>query len=226
MRSCPVCGEYSFSYQEVLWEELTSEWELSPHEKDYINKQQGFFCNKCNNNLRSMALADAILCNCNFYGNLQEFVNNPQAKKIKVLEINEAGGLGSVLKKLPGHKIIKYPEHDMLHLDFPQNTFDLVIHSDTLEHVSDPILGLSECRRVLTMTGACIFTIPIIVGRLTKSRFGLKKSYHGNINQRNDDFIVYTEFGADMWRYAFEAGFSSVKIHSINYPAALAIEAK
>ena len=48
-------------------------------------------------------------------------------------------------------------------------TYDLVVHSDTLEHVPDPVRALQECRRVLRPLGACCFTVPIVVGRLTRS---------------------------------------------------------
>jgi len=41
---------------------------------------------------------------------------------------------------------------------------DLIVHSDTLEHVDDPVAALTECRRIATPSGACCFTIPIIAG--------------------------------------------------------------
>ena len=222
---CPVCGGGEFLFREVLWPELVSDWQLSALEVDYINRQQGLFCAACSNNLRSMALADAILYAYNFSGTLVQFVESDFAKTLKVLEINEAGGLTSVLTKLPNHQLVRYPEYDMTNLSFEPAMFDLVLHSDTLEHVPDPIAGLSECRRVLVKTGRCIFTVPIVVGRLTRSRAGLKNSYHGTSAQQDNDNTVYTEFGADMWRFAIEAGFTSARIHSFEYPAALAIEA-
>ena len=38
------------------------------------------------------------------------------------------------------------------------------------------------CRRVLKPEGALCFTVPKIVGRLTRSRDGLPKSYNGDPN--------------------------------------------
>jgi len=222
---CPVCGGQNFSYREVLWQELISDWQLSAHEVDYINRQQGVFCMGCGNNLRSMALADAILFAYQYSGTLAKFVGTDLAKGLNVLEVNEAGALTSVLSKLPNHRLVRYPEYDIAHLSIDSATFDLVLHSDTLEHVSNPVAGLSECRRVLVEKGHCIFTIPIIVGRLTRSRAGLKNSYHGSSNQTDNDYTVHFEFGVDMWKLAIEAGFSSVRIHSFEYPSALAIDA-
>ena len=58
----------------------------------------------------------------------------------------------------------------MQHLPFADQTFDLVLHADTLEHVPEPLAALTECRRVLRPGGWCCFTIPMIVGRMTRSR--------------------------------------------------------
>lgn len=222
---CSVCGGLAFSFHEVLWAELVHEWELSNLEVDYINRQQGFCCKSCGNNLRSMALADAIVFACGFAGTLEQFVESDRASTLNVLEINDAGGLTPFLKKLPNHQLVCYPEYDMTRLSFESETFDLVVHSDTLEHVPDPLAGLSECHRILAKSGRCIFTVPIIIGRVTRSRSGLQNSYHGSSDQLKNDLLVYTEFGADMWKFAIEAGFISVRIHSFEYPSALAIEA-
>lgn len=223
---CHVCGEKNFCYREVLWPQLIIDWQLAPAEADYINRQQGYCCVACGNNLRSIALALAILSSYAYRGPLNHFVETPAAQNLHVLEINEAGGLTSTIKKLAGHQLINYPQHDMTNLSFEKNTFDLVIHSDTLEHISNPIAGLAECRRVLKESGRCIFTIPIITGRLTRSRAGLSGSFHGAANEAGTDLVVQTEFGADMWKFVFEAGFKSATIHCLEYPAALAIEAK
>ena len=78
---------------------------------------------------------------------------------------------------------------------------------------------------MLAKAGRCIFTVPMIIGRLTRSRAGLKSSYHGTTDRFNNDYIVHTEFGVDIWKFAIEAGFSSTRIHSFEYPSALVIEA-
>lgn len=225
INQCTVCGAGVFTDYDVLWDELVNDWQLSPYEVNYINRQQGRCCAGCGNNMRSLALAWSITRAFNFGGTLVQFVESDKAKEIRVLEINETGELSPILSKLPLHKLVSYPDYDMTKLKMASNSFDLVLHSDTLEHIRDPIAGLSECRRVLVETGHCIYTIPIIVGRLSKSRVELKNSYHGNKGQSNGDYIVYTEFGADMWKFAIEAGFTNVRIHSLEYPAALAIEA-
>jgi hypothetical protein len=69
-------------------------------------------------------------------------------------------------------------------------------------------------------------TFPTIVERLSRSREGLPKSYHGSANRGTDDYVVQTEFGADMWTYVIRAGFGTLSINVVDYPSALALSAR
>lgn len=144
---------------------------------------------------------------------------------LRILDLNGAEGLSVTLSALPGYRRGDYPEVDMHDLPFEDGSYDLVIHSDTLEHVSDPVKALKECRRLLAAEGRLCFTVPAIVGRLSRSRQGLAKSYHGNPEDGRDDFLVHTEFGADAWCYVMRAGFTKLTLNQVNFPAALAITA-
>ncbi|WP_262966025.1 class I SAM-dependent methyltransferase [Methylobacter psychrophilus] len=221
---CPVCGEKELLADPVLWPDLINAWQLSEDETAYINRQQGLHCKSCHNNLRAMGLSTAILREIGFYGTLKQFCES--FSDIRILEINTAGNLTSFFKSLPSHKLIEYPQFDMLNLDIESESFDLVIHSDTLEHVPNPERALSECRRVLRKNGKCIFTVPIIVDRMTRSRVGLAPSYHGQSGVPADDQVVCSEFGADIWQTVLKAGFCSCEIFSFEYPAALVLIAR
>lgn len=221
---CKVCGGKDFSENPVLWPELIDSWQLSVDEVSYINRQQGHFCIKCNNNLRAQGLAVAILREFEFQGTLTDFCS-PE-NQLSVLEINKAGNLTSFFEKLRQHKLIEYPEFDMQNLNIESSSYDLIVHSDTLEHVKNPERGLSECSRVLKKDGKCIFTVPMIVNRLSRSRDGLEPSYHGQSIIDADDQKVWTEFGVDAWKVVIKAGFNSCEIFSYEYPAALVIIAK
>jgi len=217
---CPVCGGTSFDQTKILWPELISEWELKAHEVDYIDEQQGFFCTTCRASLRAMTLARAIMTVFRFQGLFREWVAN---LTLAVLEINEAQMLTSLTSKIHGHVLAKYPEVDMHALPYPDCSFDLVIHSDTLEHVADPVTALGECRRVLKPGGYLAYTVPIVVGRLSRSRAAMAPSYHGAAGANAADHLVYTEFGADFWDYTMRAGFDRVEIFTYRYPASVAI---
>jgi SAM-dependent methyltransferase len=159
----------------------------------------------------------------NYTGLFRDFVRSKAARRLRVLEINEAGNLTAYLARIPGHVLKLYPQIDIMCLDFPDQYFDLVVHSDTLEHVEDPVKALAECRRVLRPGKFCCFTVPMIVDRLTLFRRGLPPSYHGVEEEQRPDFLVRTEYGCDAWKHVIQAGFSECRIHSLDYPAAHAL---
>jgi len=224
LQRCAVCGSEEYAAINVLWCELVDAWQLSDEEVNYINRQQGLHCQKCKNNFRAISLASAILHVHTYDGTLTDFCDS--CTQLKLLEINMAGNLTPFFRKLPGHRLIEYPQFDMGNLAINSDEFDLVVHSDTLEHVPYPERALSECRRVLRTGGHCIFTVPIIVDRMTRSRVGLAPSYHGQSGIAAQDQLVYTEFGADCWTSVLKAGFVSCEIYAFEYPSALAIIAK
>jgi SAM-dependent methyltransferase len=223
---CPVCGGDRFLNESVLWSELIAQWELSPDEVAYINLQQGFCCADCKNNLRTMTLAAAITGAFGFTGTFEDFCrDNSQIRKLTVIEINPAKNLSRFLEVLPKHALHSFPELDMQQMSFPDSSIDVIIHSDTLEHISDSKAALKECRRVLTLGGHLFYTVPIVIGRLTRTRRGLPPSYHGKPGLNRDDCIVQTEYGADFWCEVFRAGFREVSLTSLIFPESMAIHA-
>jgi SAM-dependent methyltransferase len=223
---CDVCGGSTFEHTQVLWPSLVSAWELKDDETKYIDIQQGTHCVDCGSNVRSIALARAIMRFREYRGTLVSFVGDPRQRSLRVLEINEAGTLHPILQRLAGHRLVTYPAFDMTHTTEPARSFDLVVHSDTLEHVSDPLEGLRECRRIVDDAGAVIFTVPTIIGRLSRSRAGLPASYHGQEETADPGMRVFTEFGADMWTFVVLAGFGSCELLPFQFPAGLAIVAR
>lgn len=225
MPVCSICGGARFSFRKVLWPELIAEWQLSEVETAYVDEQQGRACDDCGANLRVVALGDAVRQALGTDAPLQAFVSASAAAKLRILDINGAAAISQTLARLPLYVRADFPAVDMHALPYGDESFDLVIHSDTLEHVERPVRALEECRRVLAPGGRVCFTIPIIVGRLTRGRAGLAKSYHGDPSVGSDDFIVHTEFGADAWCFVMQAGFTHVAINQVRYPAATALSA-
>ena len=220
---CEVCGHDAFVHDDVIWPELAREWELSVAERAQIDVQQGTRCQHCGVNVRSQALARALLRVFGWDGTLETYVTAPRRPSPRVLEINEAGSLAPWLSRLDAHRRSSYPDCDMRRLPFEDASFDLVVHSDTLEHVPEPQTALAECRRVLSERGACVFTVPIVVGRLTRSRAGLSASFHGHPGCRAPDYRVQTEFGSDVWTDVLVAGFGSCEMVPYRYPAGIAL---
>ncbi|MCL5777444.1 class I SAM-dependent methyltransferase [Limibaculum sp. FT325] len=221
---CSICGHDQFGQRKVLWDALVNEWQLSPREREYVDRQQGMHCLSCGANLRGMALALAVQDAIGKDAPIAQLVKDPAVAALRVLDMNVTS-ISSSFRGLPNYVDARYPDVDMHSLPYPDGTFDIVVHSDTLEHVPNFVHALGECRRVLKPTGSLCYTVPIIVDRLTRSRAGLPPSYHGKAEGLRDDYLVVTEFGADAWRYPFEAGFGSVRFHTLRFPDAIAITA-
>jgi SAM-dependent methyltransferase len=221
--SCQVCGHDVFVHADVLWPRLVEDWELSEDEVRYVNVQQGTRCERCNANVRSQALARALLQVVGWNGALDAYVATNRGARPRVLEVNEAGSLTPWLSRLEAHQLARYPDCDLMHLPFADAAFDVVVHSDTLEHVREPLVALGECRRVLGTGGACVFTVPVTIARLTRSRAKLSDSYHGHPDCRDAGYLVHTEFGSDVWTEVLQAGFDSCEMVPFRYPAGLAL---
>jgi SAM-dependent methyltransferase len=220
---CPVCGGAALVQHEVLWPELIETWGLTPAETQRITRQQGECCQDCGSNLRSRTLAGGFLECLNHPGPLRQMTETNKAPAIRLLEINQAGSLTPYLSKLQNYRFAAYPELDMQNMDLPSEAFDFVIHSDTLEHVSDPVLGLRECRRVLHPNGCLLTTIPVVPTRLTRRRHGLPPSYHGNAAEKPADQVVYSEYGADFYLDFFAAGWTKLSLYTLGTPDSIAI---
>src|ERR1700675_2298150 len=116
VKACICCGSKDLVCNAVLWPALVEEWGLSEYETQYVDRQQGLRCQRCGSNLRTMALALAI-CRC--YGHRDtfgRFVKKFRTRRLRVLEINEAGNLTQFLSKLPKHSIGRYPQLDMMRM--------------------------------------------------------------------------------------------------------------
>jgi SAM-dependent methyltransferase len=139
---------------------------------------------------------------------------------LRVAEINPLPGVHPFLSKLPWIISTEYGtdrSEDLMALSYPDQSFDIILTSDTLEHVPDFDVALREIHRVLRPGGKHIFTVPVIWDRCTRQRAVLEKgsvvhllppSYHGTPGLDVDDYLVFNEFGGDVVGRIEKAGFS------------------
>jgi SAM-dependent methyltransferase len=223
MDNCPICGKAGVVQGQVLWPELIEAWNLTPDETGRIDRQQGECCLNCGANLRSRTLASALLQSLDWRGPVVNDQKRFRSSRLKVLEINPAASLTPYLSWFPHHRLIEYPKFDMQALSVDSDSCDVVIHSDTLEHVQDPVKGLSECRRILKPRGCLLTTIPIVPSKFTRRRTGMPASYHGNEQERSVGFEVVTEYGADFYMDFFSAGWTRLSLYTLGTPDSIAI---
>ena len=105
------------------------------------------------------------------------WVEHPEIQALRVAEINRIDGLNEVLARLPQFSCSDYHPgalpgaivdgvrcEDLTRLTYLDASFDLVLTSETLEHVPDLVAALNEIRRILVPGGRHIFTIPLVPG--------------------------------------------------------------
>ena len=126
-------------------------------------------------------------------------------RALRIAEINSIGRMHPVLAEAPGLVHVEYPEEDIQALSWADGSFDLVLTSETLEHVPDPALALRETLRVLRPGGRHVFTVPLDPAlEATRSRAGLPAEHHGRgggpfaLVTRKADMVVHTDFGPDL----------------------------
>ncbi|MEO8123342.1 MAG: class I SAM-dependent methyltransferase [Burkholderiales bacterium] len=212
----------------MLWPELIAEWELSPQWVRWMNDREGSRCAWCGSSLRSSRLARAIVNAVNrragtAASHLSALFRDRRARSLNIAEINAAGNLHRYLARCRGLQHSEFGSQapgvrseDLMQLSYADASFDLVITSDTLEHVPDAQRALRETHRVLKPGGAHVFSTPVVADRPSRRRallvdgvvtHLLAPSHHGAPNERKDDFLVFHEFGSDFETLCRHAGF-------------------
>ncbi len=225
---CPACGVRArLSRRPTSWPELVEQWGLTPQWAKWFEEREGAICGFCHCQLRVRCLAEALLSAVSSaYGtkatSLTELIRLAAFRELHVAEINSAGGLHQFLQQLPhlsyseyGSKSPAIHSENLIGLSFPDSAFDLVITSESLEHVPDIDLALKEIERILKPGGFHVFTVPMVTdwqstrhrARLVdgKVEHDMPASFHGGPN--GERCLVFYEFGRDFLDRCSAAGF-------------------
>jgi len=207
---CAVCGaETRFVRNSwILPAELAREWP-----QEFVDRESQL-CAECGANRRVRRIAEVLV---SLYGqgarSVAELVHEDPFRRLEIAEINSIGRMHAFLADHPRLTYSEYPEEDLMQLSYTDASFDLVLTSDTLEHVPDPRLALRETRRILRPGGRHVFTVPHDPRRQrTRSREGLPAQHHGRgggpyaLVTRQADMLAHTDFGADVDEVVREAG--------------------
>lgn len=197
-----------------------------------VHLREGLACQRCglNNRLRLLYKAIEDFCGgrrrlrrkriyvaerlSNFYFRLAK-----RAPKLMGSEyLNPALKSGTI--QLIGNLNVMH--QDLCNTSFEDNAFDLVVHTDVLEHVAYYTKALSESFRIIAPGGATIFTTPFLHDRYeheiraTVSANGvithhLPAGYHGNPLDPAGS-LVYQTFGWQLLDDLRAAGFKKALI--------------
>jgi Methyltransferase domain len=237
---CGNCGmKGGFLPGRIFWPALIEQWALTPQQVVWMDQREGSRCAWCKCSLRSSQLAHALVAVINRKSGdnaacLKQAFRSEKAHALRVAEINQAGSLHNTLRRCRGLRYSDYgstnpavPSEDLTRLSYADASLDLVVTSDTLEHVPDVDTALREIYRVLAPGGAHVFTVPIMEGRTTLRRAELRDgkvihllppSYHGGPATVGGDLLVFNEFGDDFVARCAGAGFLMATVKDPNNP--------
>lgn len=221
---CSACGvQATYQYFDVINDRLAKEWEINSELQMRYSERESMHCSHCRCSARLRALAKAVTLTLDEGSpSLADTIDRGKFKAMKVAEINACGDLHEILKKIPGLKYSEYApknkvikHEDLQNLSYKSDSFDLVLTSDTLEHVPDYQSAIREVHRILKPGSYHIFTVPLIFSRKTRRRIKiegneilpvLNPSYHG---AGEPDNLVSTELGIDFLGVLKSAGFQT-----------------
>ena len=226
---CSVCGaEGRFRFNSwILPPDMVRDLGDAVHA---FRRRESLWCGACGASLRVRRMAEVLVGHyADRAQTLAELVEEDAFSGLQIAEVNSIGTAHEVLARHPRLTYSEYPEEDVTALSYADASFDLVLTSDTLEHVPDWELGLRETRRVLRAGGRHVFTVPAVPSRATtSSREGLAPQYHAQASGllrllsrgAREDMLAYTDFGMDMPDHLRAAGFEP-ELHFADVDAAL-----
>lgn len=166
-------------------------------------------CIHCGASLRNSDVAGEVIA---YIRGENTGLKNQKEKldKYRILNTCSSGYIHNALKECEGYTCCEYFSQvpsgsiyndilcvDLCNIPFDENTFDIVISEDVLEHICDFEKAMKEILRVLKVGGKHIFTVPLHEGRKTIGRQDKEKVYHGD-PIHEEGCLVVTDWGDDI----------------------------
>ncbi len=116
---------------------------------------------------------------------------------------------------------------DMQQLSFGDACFDLITHTEVLEHVPDDARALAELHRVLRPQGFLLFTVPLSGQARTVERARMRgdtlehlltPAYHTDPLRGGAGILAFRDYGRDILDRVRAAGFQQAWLHTPTSP--------
>ena len=240
---CHSCGRRScFRFRKNMEKWLTDLsflWDCSERLKNDLRLRENYFCVRCNSSVRVRMHAKAVLDYLHLASDhelLAKFKNEAnfkiyEAAKHQLFKSPTFKHISSYVtseyydQASPGDYVDGVRHEDLERLTFPNDSFDVVITSDVLEHVADLKKVVAETLRVLKPSGVHIFTIPVDKD-LPHSRERAIRLENGEIQNLREEIIhgdpnrsrgalAFRDFGMDVAEYFQKLG---VHLKTISLP--------
>jgi len=163
----------------------------------------------------------------------------PAFRSMKIHESSPSGAASAKLKREcpdytptyffpdvePGYFHNDFRSENLERMTFANNSFDLTITQDVLEHVMNPAPAFAEIARTIKPGGAHVFTVPVFTGKKTLVRayeengqifYPEEKDYHGNPIDREKGSLVTREWGDDLIDFISDASGLKTEVYSFN----------
>ena len=164
----------SFSLRDVQehWDKVSDEYDHTNEEHAQTHDQRWVEATKHMDLDPGMVILD-IFCRT---GDAIKYLAK-ECEDVIIIGAELSGGmLNQARKKYPQNMFLLVSPHA---LPFKDNSFDIVLSLETLEHIPDPPLFLSEIRRVLKANGKLVMSLPPSTAEYTSIIVDLLHLHHG-----------------------------------------------
>lgn len=216
----PIEGNEVLYYigYESSWYTDGSGFKIPNYRESLINLQNNFNCR-----LRATVLAIYHLHSKESLNNKEIYLTEELTGFYQFFKKNFKNVTGSEYlgDSVPGGKVINGIRHeDLTNLSFANNSFDVLVALEVMEHIPDYMKALSEIYRVLKTGGTAIITAPFdcsmyentiraVIGKDGKIDHILPPEYHGDPVHTDNGILCFQCFGWEVLDQLKKSGFSN-----------------
>jgi SAM-dependent methyltransferase len=223
---CNLCGPHGTLLHEMLDNDLQQRHRIGL-------LRETLRCRHCLSKMRDRTLAagllDVMADRFGVRADTVEELADRMPEHVRVLDTDANGRIGRLLAKHPGTVLSLYqPDHgngatlrpgvvnvDLQQMPFPDESFDLILTTEVMEHVRYVDTAHLEIARCLRPGGSYLFTVPYddsmettwqLIDPVTDEELVHPPHMHGDPGLRDEGIKSYRVFGRDLIDQLGDAG--------------------